>query len=210
MAEKIELMDKIHTILQPSLISRKEKRDMNLKIYLIIFCLFLGCATTKIQNPYLDAIEKHGRLQVTYWENQPPDPESLFFDTCTVVIEYPVKVWYFYIPPKFPPNDLQISITDTSSYLADFCLEFEVDGLTTFEHKTLYRIAILTQRNNTQVQLYTSLPIEGTWGLRAIQITAFMPRKYLRRSDFILIQAIDLLTEKTKEKLIPLKGGDTK
>jgi len=178
----------------------------------MFFCLFLACASgLKIQdNPYIAEIEKHGDLKRTFWQDQPPDPELLIFDTCVVVIEYPIKVWYFYIPPKFRPGALQLSVTDTSSERDCFCLEFEVDGLTTFKHKTLYRIGIFSQKDHRQLCLYTSLPIEGTRGLRAVQITAFIPFKYVKKADFILVQVMDVLTGKTKEGVISLKGGETR
>lgn len=179
---------------------------MKTKICLVFFCILFACASTfELQdNPYTEAIEKYGEPRQAVWQDEPPDPEVLLFDTCMVVIEYPVKVWFFYIPPKLRPNDLRISVTDTSNGQDHFCLEFEIDGLVTRNHTTLYQIGIFSQEGRKQSCLYTSLPIEGTRGLRAVQITVFVPIEYVEGIDLILIQAMDVLTGEMRKGIIKL------
>jgi hypothetical protein len=134
----------------------------------------------------------------------PPDEEVWRYPAFQCTFYSLADLDLSYIPPDYPPGELDVSIQDTCTNPGYFCIEFKVDGLKEEGRTTLYKVQILMKNKKKWEYLYDTSPILGQTGLRAVYLTAYIDRKIL--SD--IAWEDDYSKKKTKKVPILIKAWD--
>ena len=116
-------------------------------------------------------------------DKHPPYEEVWTWEDCRVTFYSLADLAYEYVPPEYPPGEVQLKLTDTcTTEDGQFCIEFRIDGLKEDHHATLYKVQILARakdRKKGWLYLYDTSPIVGRTGLRSVQLTAFADSQLL-------------------------------